>query len=78
VASLNRSSSSSPRWKDFTPPASLVSSGEKERDLALLRPCPAEWMTAATANPYVNDAGHEGPQWIEPAADQASLFGTGA
>jgi putative SOS response-associated peptidase YedK len=55
----------------------LVPSGEKERDLQLLRPCPAEAMTAAAANPYVNDARHEGPQCIEPTGGPPSLFDEG-
>jgi putative SOS response-associated peptidase YedK len=56
----------------------LVPSGEKERDLALLRPCPAEWMTATAVNPYVNDARHEGPHCVEPPDDQPPLFPDGA
>jgi putative SOS response-associated peptidase YedK len=52
----------------------LVPSGEQERDLELLRPYPAEAMTATAVNPWVNDARHDGPQCIEPAADQPELF----
>jgi hypothetical protein len=32
-------------------------------------------MTAVEVNPWVNDARHEGPQCIEPSADQPQLFG---
>jgi putative SOS response-associated peptidase YedK len=51
----------------------LVPSGEKERDLQLLRPYPAEAMSAVEVNPYVNDARHEGPQCVEPP-DQSSSY----
>jgi len=61
--------------KDFA--AWLVPSGEKERDLQLLRPYPADAMTAAEANPWVNDARHEGPQCIEPPEREPSLFDGG-
>jgi putative SOS response-associated peptidase YedK len=53
----------------------LIPSGEKERDLQLFRPYPTEAMTAAAANPWVNDARHEGPKCLEPPDDQPSLFG---
>jgi putative SOS response-associated peptidase YedK len=43
-------------------------------DLQLLRPFPANPMTAVEVNPFVNDARHEGPQCVEPAADQPELF----
>jgi putative SOS response-associated peptidase YedK len=49
----------------------LVPSGEKDRDLQLLRPYPAQAMTAMAVNPWVNDAKHEGPLCIEPAASEA-------
>ena len=31
-------------------------------------------MTGVAVNPWVNDARHEGPQCIEPADEQRSLF----
>jgi hypothetical protein len=40
----------------------------------LLRPYPAGAMMATAVNPWVNDARHEAPQCIEPAADQPELF----
>lgn len=40
----------------------------------LLRPYRAEAMTATPVDPFVNDARHEGPQCIEPRADQPPLF----
>jgi putative SOS response-associated peptidase YedK len=57
----------------------LVPSGEKDRDLQLLRPYAADAMTATAVNLYVNDARHEGTQCVEPAGSQPSLFaGDGA
>ena len=41
----------------------------------LLRPYRAEAMTATPVDTFVNDARHEGPQCIEPRADQPPLFG---
>jgi putative SOS response-associated peptidase YedK len=41
---------------------------EPARVLPLLRPYPAEGMEAVAVNPYVNKAGNEGPECLEPAA----------
>jgi putative SOS response-associated peptidase YedK len=38
----------------------------KSADGSLLRPCPAEAMTATAVSTYVNDAKHQGPKCIEP------------
>jgi putative SOS response-associated peptidase YedK len=37
--------------------------------LPLLRPYPADAMTATPVNPWVNDARHQGPECIEPVPD---------
>ena len=58
--------------EDFA--AWLVPSGERKPDTQLLRPYSAEAMTAAAANPWVNDARHEGPKCIESEEGQPSLF----
>ncbi len=35
---------------------------------SLIRPCPAEWITAEKVNPVVNKAGNETPDCIQPMA----------
>ena len=52
----------------------LAPSGEKEKDVQLLRPYSADLMLATAANPWVNDARHEGPKCIGPEEGQPSLF----
>lgn len=56
------------RWLEAEPTADLTD---------LLRPFPAERMTARPVSSFVNKIGHEGPQCIEPFEDgeeQLSLF----
>jgi putative SOS response-associated peptidase YedK len=48
--------------------ADWLSSGDLLGLATLLRPWPAEEMLCAPANPYVNDARHEGPACLAPPA----------
>jgi putative SOS response-associated peptidase YedK len=49
------------------PRFSRLDAGESG-DGALLRPYPAEAMTATAVSAYLNDARHQGPECGEPAA----------
>jgi putative SOS response-associated peptidase YedK len=55
--------------------AAWLDVSEGAEDVArLFRPYPVEAMTALDVNPWVNDVHHEGPQCVEPAVSERSLF----